>query len=490
MTFGNGTRTAGVMASVLLMLLGIFAIPVNAYAGPTNVTDKLATEEGTTTDLGGGDYFFVKFGTDAAFGIVWGTEQNENNVYFVAIKARYLGMAQVYDGDGNLVAGNHTVKIYTLYAVKLADMLEFDDLNDNGVLPYHRVYSNYNFTGEYVTYEPVYKKVDLKTAWEKSPVQYDETEETREWSFDLSAKDLAYTYLNSSTDTDIGDNKLNNFTLTFHLEAKMMQVDNATLPQWRITVERGPLGKAWWFTDADRLEDIQVSGKIFTYNVKWDQTIEGWDYDPSNANPTLLMEVESLVGNWIPSGVMTWMNMYTVRAMNEYGYMSYREDSGEVDVDDTTGTWMTPRTLSSPRLTFGGEKTRIGALEWVSNVTVDGSQGQVHAQIMAGVPVWAVARNGATFAGFAVLSAMTFPGGALIVHDPTFSSEAFVDVDGEEPNLVGLFALIGIGIAVVVVIAVLLVVTMGKKPGQKPQPVYERTMSSQPGEWAKYYNKK
>jgi len=485
-----GIRTAGAMASVLLMLLGVFAIPVNASAEPINQTDKLTTEEGTTTDLGGGDYFFVKFGTDAAFGIVWGTEETQNNVYFVAVKARYLGMAQVYDVEGKLVEGNRTVKIYTLYTVKLADMLEFDDLNDNGLLPYHRVYSNYNFTGEYVSTEPIYKQVDFKTAWDKSTTQYEETDESREWSFDLTAKDLAYDYINSSADTDVGDNKLNNFTLTFHLEANMMQYDNVSLPQWRITVQRGPLGNAWWFTDADRLDDIQVSGKVFTYNMKWDQMIEGWDYDPSNANPALLMEVESLVGNWIPTGVATWMNMNMVRAMNENGYMYCREVSGDLDVDDSTGVLTTPKTLTTPRLTFGGEKTRIGALEWVSNVTVDSVQAQVHAQVMAGVPVWAMARNGAMFAGFAVLSAMTFPGGNMIVHDPTFSSEALVDVEDSDPGLGGLVLMIGIGAALIIVIAVVLVVAMGKKPGQKPQPVYEKTMSSQPGEWAKYYNKK
>jgi len=40
------------------------------------------------------------------------------------------------------------------------------------------------------------------------------------------------------------------------------------------------------------------------------------------------------------------------------------------------------------------------------------------------------------------------------------------------------------------VAAVLAVVLSGKKPGQKVQQNYERTNSSQPGEWAKYYNKK
>jgi hypothetical protein len=87
------------------------------------------------------------------------------------------------------------------------------------------------------------------------------------------------------------------------------------------------------------------------------------------------------------------------------------------NLTDNTGTYSTPRPLASPRLTFGGERTRIGALEWVSNVTVDGQQDVLHSQIMGGVPVWSIAANGAVFAGFAVLGGLAFPGGAMIVHD-------------------------------------------------------------------------
>src|SRR5512136_3274342 len=101
-----------------MMIVGVFAIQLPATAADASLTATIETETGATTVLGGGDHFFVKFGSDAAFGIVWGTQDTPNNVYFVAIKARYLGVAQVYDSEGKLVEANHTVKIYTLYAVK------------------------------------------------------------------------------------------------------------------------------------------------------------------------------------------------------------------------------------------------------------------------------------------------------------------------------------------------------------------------------------
>jgi hypothetical protein len=489
----NGLRTAGATVAVMLMLLGVFAIPASVSAAPVTVSSKLTTDTGTTTDFGGGDFFYVRFGADAAFGIVWGTDTTLNNVYFVAIKARYLGMAQVYDTQGTMVEANHTVKIYTVYAVKLEDIFEYNDSIDNGIFQGHRTYANGNFTGNYVHNEDIYKKVDLKTAWDQSLVTYAETDDTRTWSFDLTAKDRPYTTLDNYTGST-GDNKLNDLKLTFHLSAKMVQVDNATIPQWRITVQRGTMGgmmdNMMGFNDAQRMDDYRVSGKIITYNVKWDQSIEGWDFDAADSNPTLLMEFGAIVGNYIPRGMVSWMGWNMLRAMNENGTMTCRSTSGDVSVDQTTGTYSTPKPLSAPALTFGGDKTRIGAFEWISNVTVDGNQEQLHSQIMGGVPVWSVAMNGAVFAGFAVLGGISYPGGAMIVHDPTFSSDALVDVGGTNPRAPVFLFVVGAIIAMVVAITIVAVIMMEKKPGQKAQQSYERKMSSQPGEWAKYYDKK
>ena len=484
------TTAGGAMFAVLLMLLGIFAVPSSVSAVPAKITDRLTTDTGLTTDLGGGKYFFVKFGTDAAFGIVWGTETNQNNVYFVAIKARYLGMAQVYDNDGNLVAENRTMKIYTLYAVKLDDMLEFNDSIDNGVMQGHRVYQNGNFTGNYSHIEQIHKKVELKTAWEQSPVVYEETNDSRTWSFDLTASDLPYVALENYTGAT-GDDKLNNLTLTFHLEANMVQVDNATIPQWRITVQRGMMGNMMWFYGLQRLDDMVVSGKIITYHVKWDQSIQGWDFDAANKNPSLLMEFEAIVGNFIPPAIETWMGMTTMTRMNEAGTMTCRDSSGSLSMDNNTGTYSTPRVLTQPTLMFGGDRTRIGQFGWVSNVTVDGNQTLLHAQIMGGVPIWGVGMNGMAFRGFAILGGISYPGGSSIVHDPTFASEALVDLGSEvSPTFrVGLL-IIGAVVMTIVIIAIVVLVSIEKKPGQKVQQNYEKTMSSQPGEWAKYYNKK
>ena len=483
--------SAAAVAAVLLMLLGVLAIPSSASAASTGLSSRLQTEQGATTILGGGDHFFVKFGSDAAFGIVWGTNDTPNNVYFVAIKARYLGVAQVYDTNGNLVEANRTVKIYTLYAVKLEDILEFNDSDASGTLPYYRVYNNGNFTGDYISFEPLYKSVDLKTAWTASQVTTEDANATRIWSFSLSAKNLSYAPLDNYTGPT-GDDKLNDFSLTFHLEAKMVQVDNATIPQWRITVSKGMMGNMMWFSNAERAPDVTMSGKMLTYHVKWDSSIQGWDFDASDANPVLMMEFGAIVGNYIPPTMATWMETRMIQAMKENGVMTCRSGATDVDVDSSTGVYMTPRTVTTPALTFGGENTRIGRFEWVSNVTVDGIQEHLHAQLMAGVPMWAVGANGALFHGFGVIGGIAYPGGNMIIHDPTFASDALIDLGSKTATSTFPLGILVIGLVVAVVVIVVAVVLSltEKKPGQKAPQNYERSRGSQPGEWVKYYNKK
>lgn len=491
-------KGAGAIVGALLMLLGIFAVPATVSAAYENVTDKLLTESGPTQILGGGDRFFVKFGTDAAFGVVWGTEDTPNYVYFVAIKARYLGVAQVYDSEGNLVKANQTIKVATLYAVKLENILEFNDSEKgltNGTFLGIRVYENGNFTGQYLHLEQLFKKVDLKTAWTASPVVEESTDDSKSWTFDLTATDLPYIADDNYTGP-AGDDKLNELTLTFHLEANMVQMDDASIPQWRVTVAKGMMGNQWWFTGIEPMEPKVVSGNVVTYHVKWDQRIVGWDNDSANANPTLLMEFGAIVGNYVPPALTTAMHMtmlhfmYMMRSMNEEGRATCTDNTGDVELDQNVGTYTTPRRLSAPSLTFGGDNTRIGKFEWVSNVTVDGSNmvNGVHAQLMGGVPIWAIGQNGAVFAGFAVLGGLSFPSGSVVDHDPTFSSDALVLSEGATIP-VGLLGLAAIVIAVIVIVAVVLVM-MEKRPGQKVQQSYERSSAPNQADWSKYYQKK
>ena len=486
------TMTAFAVTAVLMMVMGMFAVPSQAAAEVVSLDGQIETEDGATEVLGGGDHFFVKFGTDAAFGIVWGTDENENAVYFVTIKARYLGLAQVYSNDGEMIEENATVKIYTMYAVKLDSMLEFNDSDEDGAVNYTRTYDDGNFLN-YTYEETVYKKVDLNTSWTASDVIETEANDSRAWDFSLTATDLPYELVDEAAETDVGDNVLNELKLSFHMTADLAQYDNVSLPQWRVTVTSGPLGKML-FMSAERLEPLQAEGKIMKYDVKWDQEITGWDYDPNNTSPAVLIEFHSLVGNFISPVMATWMEMKMLTYTNQVGVMNCASVEGELEVNESTGDLIMPKQLTQTKLTFGTDLTEIGQLTWVDSVTVDGEPELVRVQIMAGHRVMAMAKVAGEmqwFTGFVALGAMVFPGGNSIIHDPVYSAEALVDVNVDSPTEIPVFLLlVGAVVIVLIVVAIAAVTTSGKKSGKGDQGTYERSKSSQPGDWSKYYNKK
>src|SRR5213594_537128 len=125
---------------LLVATAGMAVLVTPATRAATVINGQLVEETGPTSVLGGGDHVFVRFGSDAAFGVVYGTTANPNNVYIVAIKARYLGVAQVADTQNRTIAENRPIKIYTLYAVKLDSIIEFRDTNRNDVADYGRLY--------------------------------------------------------------------------------------------------------------------------------------------------------------------------------------------------------------------------------------------------------------------------------------------------------------------------------------------------------------
>src|SRR5438132_12912390 len=100
---------------LLVATAGMAVLATPAARAATLINGQLVQETGPTTALGGGDHVFVRFGSDAAFGVVYGTSANPTNIYIVAIKARYLGVAQVVDQHGRTVPENRPIEISTHY---------------------------------------------------------------------------------------------------------------------------------------------------------------------------------------------------------------------------------------------------------------------------------------------------------------------------------------------------------------------------------------
>src|SRR5437867_1085411 len=441
---------------LLVATAGMAVLVTPAARAATLINGRLVQETGPTTALGGGDHVFVRFGTDAAFGVVYGTDANPNNIYIVAIKARYLGVAQVVDQQGRTVAENRPIKIYTLYAVKLDSLVEFKDSNGNGMANYARVYnSTTDRFSDYINRaDTLYKRVDLNTSWTASAIVQSNGTTFRSWTFNLSAQNLPYAAIANYSGSVTGTLPLVRFT--FHLNASLTQVDNATVPQWQVTV--GQIGGRIVVTNISRLNDLIVSGKALRYDLKWDQDIEGWTYAAQNnpaASRRILLELGVVVGNLIPAAIVdAWFESRALARMGESGTAQFNTATGTESANDTTGTYLLARRLQSPYVDFGGNWTRIGRFLWVSDSVVDGVSVPVYGQIVAGVRFAAIGEGGKAFIGFALLAGLSFLGGASFVHDPTVTTD--VKADLQLPRLTGPFG----GLFVAVIGGVALIATV------------------------------
>ncbi len=462
---------------LLLVASGLAAVMATPSSrGATLINGQLVEETGPTTALGGGDHVFVRFGTDAAFGVVYGTTANPNNIYIVAIKARYLGVAQVFDQAGGTVASNRPIKIYTLYAVKLDSLIEFRDGNGNGIADYARVYNS--TTGRFTNYfsrlgDTLYKKVDLNTNWTRSQIVEANGTTYRNWTFDLTARNRTYSAVANYTGSVAGVLPLVRFT--FHLNASLEQIDNATVPQWRVTV--GTVGGSTAVTNLSRMANLTVSGKAVHYDLKWDQDVEGWTYAAGNgAGPRrrILFELGAVVGNLIPAAIVdAWFQTRVLDQMRETGTAQFTTAAGTSSANDTTRTYATAQLLQSPSIDFSGNWTRIARLVWAGNSVVDGLTQPVYGEIVAGYRIAAIGEQGNAFVGFVLLAGLSFRGGASIVHDPTVTADvqAELQLPAGPPAFGGIFVAAIAAVAIIaLILVVVIVVTRRRKRANPPPP--------------------
>jgi hypothetical protein len=485
------------IALVFMMMLTSFALPsASAAAATTNQNGNITTESGTTTDLGGGDHFYVKFGSDAAFGILWGTQQDPNDIYFVSYISRYLGNVNVNEPNGTVLA-QKPLKIYTLNAVKLDRLIEYNDSNGNGILSYNPQFGSTIGDILGLGREQIYKGVDLNTAWTASNWQNGtDGNGNLTWSFTLTATNLTYTVPLRYSADDKGDGKLNSIALTFHLTASTNFVSNISLPQYNVSVTQGMMGNK--FNELQRTSDLTFSGNITSYKVKWDKNLTGWDADPRDKNPMLMAEYGALVENYIPPAVTRLMAMSECQRM-----VAATGDNGTMTADshqlDGKSTWSGAISLHSPRLTFGGNHSRIGTFEWVQNVTVDGQKMNATSQVTAVMPFNERFRGNDLY-GFAAMVGISYPYGKSIVQDPDISSQAVTDLaiasstpangngGATSPTRslpVGLILIVSIAV-IGVVLAVILI---RRRQPKQPKQNYEPTNNIQ-GDPSNYYEKK
>jgi len=469
-------RTISILVVALLIMSGLafFAAVPAAQAAQTNLSGQLTYSAGSTSAFGGGDYRFIEFGADAAFGVVWGNATHANNIYVVAIKARYLGVGQVYYSNGSLLTANEPIKIYTVYAAQLQNLTEYRDNTLDGIANYSRTYnstteswSNYAFTGDVG-----YKFVNLSTNWAASPVNTTTGSTYRTWSFSLNATNLAYYNITNRRKLP-GTPPIVNYT--FHLNASLVQDTNVSVNQWNVTVSR-ILGHDVLSSVVQMPDLVLASLKTVHYTLKWDQFIQGWVYDNRNNNAPLrrlLLEVSSIVVNWVPPGVVAGWRL--IHQLGDDGNATYESTTGNETASNGTGSLSTPHVFKSPSLDFGGAWTRIARFLWTSNGTVDGANSAVLGQVEGG---WgfAYADSRGLYYGFVLLVGLNYLGGNTIVHDPTVAADVQVDptlqtttTPPAPPGPTGYGALvIGIVLLIVLVLVAYALIVRNRKKQEPP----------------------
>lgn len=446
-----------------------------AQAATTDISGQLTTSAGSTSAFGGGNYRFIEFGSDAAFGVIWGNTTHANNIYVVAIKARYLGVGQVYNLGGGLVVANQPVKIYTIYASQIQDIVEYKDVTLDGVANYTRSYntttkswSNYAFTGDVG-----YKYVNLNTSWVPGNVSYANGTSYKAWSFNLTATNLAYYNISSRTKLT-GALPLVRFT--FHLNASALQRDNVSVPQWNVTVDQ-VLGR-YYLSSVTRMENLTLKSiQAVHYDLKWDQLIDGWTYANQNTIGLrrLLVETGSIVANYVPPALLAGWKL--IQRLNDEGVAAYNTTAGAETAGNGTGAFPTPHVFQSPNVDFGGDWTRIARFDWATNSTVDNVTRPLVAQI-AGAWAFAYLDAKGLWYGFVALVGFNYYGGNIIVHDPDVSADVTTGLafqtttppsSGQTPGPSGNGAVVlGVVLLVVLLLVAYAMIVRGRKKQEPP----------------------
>jgi len=468
------------LVAVLLAVsaLAFLASAPSAQAATTYLNDRLLESAGPTSAFGGGDYRFIEFGTDAAFGVVWGNATHANSIYVVAIKARYLGVGQVYyASNGTLLKANQPVKVYTIYAAQLQDIVEYKDVTGDGVANYTRTYntttkswSNYAFSTDVG-----YKFVNLTANWVPGNVDRTNGSTYRTWTFNLTATSLAYYNITNKAKLTGG---LPLVEFTFHLNASLVQIDNYSVPQWNITV--GQVGGHYILTNVVHMSDLTLQSiKTVHYAVKWDQLIQGWTYDNRNNNAAtrrLLLESGTFVANYVPPDVIAgWALLHY---FGDDGTAHYNTTAGPQTADNSTGAFGSPHVFTSPMLDFGGSWTRIARFDWTTNSTVENVTQPLFAQISGGFAFAYLDSKGLWY-GFVLLVGLNYVGGSQIIHDPTITADVNTDLafqslptpPGGTPSPSNYGAVVvGIVILVILVLAAYAMIVRSRRKQQPPVP--------------------
>jgi len=322
--------------------------------------------------------------------------------------------------------------------------------------------------------EGVFKKVSTSTSWQRSEVQEIATGNgTKEWTFSLTAKDLAYKGPFGALKADRTD-KLEYLNLTFHLYVDAKTVTRDDVPVWRVDVS--PKGDGDYnVVGSKSLGNRSYSGQAVSASFKYDSGIYGWDFAERNGAPCLLWVTQLLLANAVSDEVAGWMGGRFLEQGRGSGSMRYDDSELKSDdakdgsdledgADDGIFSSRRPDLIRKNTLSCADDWQKVGCLTWVNDVSVDGVKERMYFQIYGAKRFVRVDWSKGAAAGFMAMGGFSYPGGKRIFHDPTYTSDVF-QISGETTHADGgsggpgyMVLGLGLGIAVMAVVAVAVLV--------------------------------
>jgi len=469
---------------VLILLTGGMTGVVSAASEPDPM-DRIKLETGHTDEWNGGDYVAVNM-TDgvnfAWFAVVYGTEEQPAPITIVSANLRYLGGAQVVNENGQIIVNQVPIPVLTAFGQSLFALLEFDDTGYNVPLLGNYGAGNglFDFSGPTIwsgqgSFEPVYKYVDLKRAWNLSEIEtiVDEATHTKSYTFSLSAENLLYakvwdTGLGSYRNGTIDDGVLENLEFRFHIDASAEVVTKA-VPFYKVTIANGHV------TDSEEIAPRNFTATNVQCGVKYDHIIQGWDAYEGAQDPKLMLENVVAFAMVVPEIVEEWYNAQFVKDNIENGdgavqYTSADETTIVKEQDELPRQAV--QVMSNTEISSMDNWEKCGSLTWVSNVTVDGNNESMYYQIHVGDKgdfLLGEKANGhdGHLKLLVILGGYIYPMGADVAHDPSLFAEALQIEDGV---LKTIFVFLIVGVVVVcasMLLALLLIRRASKKENEK-----------------------
>jgi hypothetical protein len=475
--------SASLMLSILLLIGGLSGF-VSAASGPDPM-DRIKLETGTTNEWNGGDYVAVNMtdGTNFAwFGVVYGTEDRPGPITIVSANLRYLGGAQVVNQNNKTIANQVPIPVLTAFGQSLIALLEFDDTGyDVPILGNYGAGNGlFDFSGPTLwsglgSFEPVYKYVDLKQAWTLSEIEtvVDEANQSKSFTFSLSAHDVLYAkvwdpelgnYRNGTTE----DGVVENLEFRFHIDASAEMVTRS-VPFYKVQLVNGHV------TSSEEIAPRNFTSTNVQCGVKYDHVIEGWDAYPGAQDSKLMLENAVLFAMVVPEIVEEWYNAQFVKQSihDGDGTLEYTTEGATnlvKEQDDLPA--QSVKVMSNTAITSMDNWERCGQLTWVSNVSVDGNEEQMHYQIHVGdKSISTLGGDGADHDGhlklLVVLGGYIYPMGAEVVHDPSMFAEAF-QISDQTLKTVVVILLIGVVVVCsAMLLALFLIRRMNRKGNEK-----------------------